>query len=569
MLQELTIKNFAIIEDLRISFDNGLTILSGETGAGKSIIINAFNLLLGSRPSAKLIRAGAESAEIEAVFSLPDGAAARKLTSHGYQTDGQLLIKRLVSGDNRHKVYLNGSLATLQVLTDVTAGLASISGQHAHQHLLREENHLLILDQFAGLLPLREQVRQAYQELIPLLRERERLRQVRQQRERQVELLNFQKEEIRKANLTAGEDGHLENEKNRLKHAERLYALVYGSLEGLYDAQGAVIEQLALVRKSLEEAERIDPALAEPREAAADITVRVDETAGRLRAYLDTVQRDDQRLEAVEDRLDLLSRLKKKYGQTLTAVLDHLSEIEAELAGLENIADTLAGLDEKIAAAHDTLADTARRLSEARKKAARKFSAQVARELAGLKMTGTGFEIAFSGIPVTAGMDEVLSVDGCGIDESGLDRAIFQISPNVGEPLKPLTDIASGGELSRVILALKAILADKEAVGTIVFDEVDAGIGGETADVVGKKLLALSEYHQVLCITHLPQIARFGDRHYKIEKEVSRGRTKTSIKALSPKERVQEIARMSGGEKITPATLAHAEEMLAQAGRSS
>jgi DNA repair protein RecN (Recombination protein N) len=540
-----------------------MTILSGETGAGKSIIINAFNLLLGGRANARLIRAGAESAEIEAIFDIAkDGPAAEALKAQGYETGDELLIKRKVSEDNRHKIYINGSLASMPVLTSITAGLAGISGQHAHQHLLKEETHLSILDQFAGLLPLRETVRQAYLELVPLIRDREKLIRLSRHQGQQAELLAFQKDEITKARVTAGEDEELEKEKIRLKHAERLYGLVFGALEGLYDGQGSVIELLAQIRKNLTDAGQIDPDLAGRLEAVTDITARAEEAASQLRSYLDGVQTDDRRLEAVEERLDLLVRLKKKYGGTLADVLSRLEQIDRELTGLENLSGTIAGLEAQIAAGHERLAGAARKLSAARKKAAREFSARVEQELAGLKMDKTRFDVAFSLLPAGEAADPHLTVDGAGVDETGLDRAAFLIAPNPGEPLKPLAEIASGGELSRVVLALKAILAGRESVGTIVFDEVDAGIGGETAEVVGRKLLDLSVYHQVLCITHLPQIAKFGTCHYKIEKEISQGRTITRISALSKKERVREIARMTGGEKITDKTLAHAKEML-------
>ncbi len=566
MLQELAIKNFAIIDDLRIRFDKGLTILSGETGAGKSIIINAFNLLLGSRASSKLIRAGAKSAEVEAIFTIaPKSPAAQALCELGYETDGELLIKRKISADNRHKVYINGSLATMQVLTAVTTGLASISGQHAHQHLLKEDTHLYILDQFAGLIPLRETVRQTFHELLPLLREREKLIQTRQQRAREIELLSFQRDEIDKARITIGEDTELEQEKIRLKHAERLYALVFSTIEALYDAQGSVFEQMALIQKNLDNAVQIDITLTPQQETATDVTARVEELTSHLRSYLDSVQIDDHRLEEVEERLDLLVRLKKKYGRTLADVLDRLEQINTELAGLENISDTVAGLDKRISDVHEQLADSARQLSALRQKAARDLSKKVEKELTGLKMDRTQFDVAFSNNPVSESSNPHLATDGKGIEETGLDKIAFQIAPNVGEPLKALADIASGGELSRVVLALKAILAGTESVGTIVFDEVDAGIGGETAEVVGRKLLALSAYHQVICITHLAQIAKFGNQHCKIEKSVEQGRTLTRIHALSQKDRVQEIARMTGGEQITDKTLAHAKEMLEQA----
>ncbi|MFP4039487.1 MAG: DNA repair protein RecN [Desulfosudaceae bacterium] len=566
MLHELAIKNFAIIDDLRINLAEGLTILSGETGAGKSIIINAVNLLLGKRATARMIRTGEKTAEIEASFLIKkDGPAAASLQEHGYETGGELLIKRVISANNRHRVYINGSLATMQVLTEITPRLASISGQHAHQHLLKEEAHLATLDQFAGLVPRRENLRETYHRLLPLLREKQQLagRQARQSEK--IELLEFQKAEIDQAAVTPGEDEALQNEARRLKNARQLVALIYDSLEGLYDAQGSVIEQLARIENNLKEAGAIDTSLVPQQETVTDISARVEDAAGQLRSCLDLVQVDDQRLEQVEERLDLLIKIKKKYGPSLEEVTAFFDRIDTELAEMEQLSGRVEALDGEIARCHQELAAAARDLSDKRKKAAQSFEKKVIRELAGLNMPDTRFEILFSTTPAADNISPWLTVDGIIIEETGLDKAAFQIAPNVGETMKPLANIASGGELSRVVLALKAMLAGQEAVDTVIFDEVDAGIGGETAEVVGKKLRQLSRYHQTLCITHLPQIAKFADHHYKIEKSVSGGRTRTDIKPISGQEQIRELARMTGGEKITDKTLAHAEEMLSRA----
>ncbi|MFP4446340.1 MAG: DNA repair protein RecN, partial [Desulfosudaceae bacterium] len=521
---------------------------------------------LGKRATAKMIRTGEKTAEIEAAFAInQDGSAADRLREHGYEIDGDLVIKRVISANNRHRVYINGSLATMQVLSEITPRLASISGQHAHQHLLKEEVHLATLDQFAGLLPLRETVRQLYGRLLPLLREKEKLTRRQARQSEKIELLEFQKAEITRAEVTPGEDEELENEVRRLKNARQLAALIYAGLEGLYDAQGSVIEQLAGIENKLREAAAIDKSLAASQEAMADISARVEDAAGQLRSYLDIVQVDDHRLEEAEERLDLLIKLKKKYGPTLTDVTAFLAGIDDELAEMEQLSDQMAAMDKEIAGCHAELAAAVRDLSQKRKKAARFLADKVVAELAGLNMPDTRFEVLFSSTPAGKNDPSWLTVDGQLIEETGLDRAAFQIAPNVGETMKPLAGIASGGELSRVVLALKALLAGKEAVATVIFDEVDAGIGGETAEVVGRKLRQLSRYHQTLCITHLPQIAKFADHHYKIEKSVSGGRTRTDIAPLSEPDRIRELARMTGGEKITEKTLAHAEEMLAQA----
>jgi len=564
MLQELSIKNFAIIDDLRICFSDGLTILSGETGAGKSIIINAVNLLLGSRASAHLIRTGEETAELEALFHIPPGSSAeRAMLDQGFDIDEGLLVRRLISRNERHRIYVNGRLSTMQALKAVTRYMASISGQHAHQGLLKEDLQLLILDQFGGLLPLRERVYTVFHRIVPMLRELKSLQRMKKHQADQVELLVFQQQEIQAARISTGEDVDLENEALRLKHAEKLYQTVYGCMDTLYNSGGAVFEQLSGVKKELESVVQYDAFLAGPAEGISETAYKVEDIVHELRAYLPAIQIDEQRLAEVEERRDLLNKLKRKYGDTLEAVMERAEAITHELDTIENLSGKIKDTESALEKAHLEMVRLSRELSRKRAKTAKAVSRQVEKELALLKMPNTRFQVSLAKIPAEKDQPGFLQLDGCALTEAGLERAAFMIAPNIGESLKPLTDIASGGELSRVVLALKAILAGNDAVETVVFDEVDAGIGGGAAEVVGRKLSALAAVHQVVCITHLPQIAKFGNAHFQISKQVQGGRTKTVILHLDEESRVQELARMLGGEKITPKTLAHAREMLA------
>ncbi|MBW2677401.1 MAG: DNA repair protein RecN [Deltaproteobacteria bacterium] len=563
MLRELFIKNFAIIDDLRIRFSEGLTILSGETGAGKSIIINAVNLLLGSRASANLIRTGAETAELEAFFHiLPASSAAVAMLGQGLDIEEGLLIRRIISRNDRHRIYINGRLATMQALKAITRHMASISGQHAHQGLLKEDRQLLILDQFGGLMPHRHKVYDAYHRLIPLLNELKTLTRMKKKQADQIDLLDFQLKEIQAARIHPGEDAELEQEASRLKHAEKLYQSVYECLGTLYSANGAVVEQLAGVKKELENVSRLDPLLSAPADSVAEITFRIEDIVQELRTYLPRIQTDEKRLSEIEDRQDLLNTLKRKYGNTLEMVLHEADVIQQELAAVENLSEKIKATETALKKAHAQTAQLCRQLSKERDKAAKAIAQKVEKELATLKMPNTKFRIRLTVTEAGKDLDEHLQAGRHVISETGLERAAYMMAPNVGEALKPLSDIASGGELSRVVLALKAILAHNDAVETVVFDEVDAGIGGGAAEVVGKKLADLSGVHQVICITHLPQIAKFGNAHFLISKKVRDGRTKTVIDRLDAQDRVQEVARMLGGEKITPKTLDHAREML-------
>lgn len=562
MLRELSIKNFAIIDDLHIRFGSGFTILSGETGAGKSIIINAVNLILGSRATAGFIRTGSETAEIEAFFEIDERSpAARIMAGNDLDPAEGLMIRRIIARNKRHRIYINQHPATIRLLTAISENLASISGQHAHQGLLDEGQHLLILDQFGGLMPFRETVGERFREIQPLIRRLDALKAKKARQAEQIELLTFQRQEILAADIQPDEDVRLERELLLLKNGEALYQAVNSGIEELYSAQNAIVERLVEVKKQFEKVCRIDPELTPRAEGVADVTFRIEDIVEDLRSYLGTIQMDDQRLEAVDDRLNRLRMLQRKYGGSLASVADHLSGIDAELAAIENLGDEIDAAEEALVLSRQALSDQALSLSRKRAEAGRRLAVKVEEELAWLKMSSTRFQVAVSRIPATEVTHPDLVWEDAAISDTGIDRAVFMIAPNVGEALKPLSAIASGGELSRVVLALKAILAATESVETLIFDEVDAGIGGGVAEIVGQKLAALAGHHQVLCITHLPQIAKFGDRHFAIAKSIHEGRTRTTIQPLDDPERVRELARMLGGVEMTQATLDHAREM--------
>ncbi len=563
MLQELSIRNFAIIDDLSVSFLPGLTVLSGETGAGKSIIINAVNLLLGNRANPKLIRTGADSAELEARFLITEnGHVARLMNEYAIDPSEGLLIRRIISRSDSNRIYINGRQATIQMLGRLTENLASIAGQHAHQKLLKEDEHLSVLDQYAGLVSLRNGLTESYRKVMPLIESLRHLKEKKSQAIGHIELLEFQKREISDANPIPDEDTALEKERIRLKNSAMLVHTVHDSLDMLHTAPGAASEQLATVRKSIENAARLDPDLAETGKQLGEILFELEDIIQILQNYLNRDRLEEGRMEQVEARLDTLNKLKRKYGGSLAAVIEHLSAIDGELQSMDDLDAQIEDAQKLLSDDHNQLTQTARTLSQKRAAAAKTLSKKIEEELASLNMPLAQFDILLETQPAKPDSSPFLSIDGNCLHETGIDQARFMISPNTGEALKPLSAIASGGELSRVVLALKAILAGSDSVESIVFDEVDAGIGGGVAEMVGKKLSSLARSHQIICITHLPQIAKFGTHHFKISKQVVNERTQTSIEPVKSEARIQELARMLGGETITEAALNHARELL-------
>ena len=563
MLRELSIRNFAIIDDLSIRFENGFTVLTGETGAGKSIIINAVNLILGSRASPELIRTSEDTAELEALFDVPpDGPAATVAATQGLDLSDGLMIRRVIQKNGRHRIYINGRMASLQMLSAINEHLASISGQHAHQGLLKSEQHLLVLDQFGGLNDLRGRVSACYHQMVALISEWADLKGQDEAQEKHRELLEFEYNEIRQAGVAPAEDEELEHERQRLRHAQRLYESVNRCVDRLYGEEGAVVERVTEVGKELQTCSSIDSSLRSATERVHEASYQLEDIAHDLRSYLNRVIFDDDRLEAVELRLDLLQRLKRKYGGSLESILAHGVEAEKELKRISLLPERIADVEKRLDQRYEELCHLCRELSQKRKKAAKQLSKKVQQELTTLEMSGSRFEVSFKANPVGEDANPHLLMDKAGIEATGIEHVDFLIAPNVGEEVRPLAQIASGGELSRIVLALKGILGTKESVETLIFDEVDAGIGGGVAEVVGQRLKTLAHFHQVICITHLPQIAQFAAHHLKIAKRVYKGRTRTNMTPLHGEERVKEMARMLGGVKVTKKTVEHAREMM-------
>lgn len=564
MLRELNIKNFAIIDSLRVEFGEGLNVFTGETGAGKSIIVDALNLALGERASADLIRTGCDEAVVEAAFGLDSRASGDVLgllKEQGIEAEpgGDIIVRRVIASSGKNKVYINGSLATLSTLASIGAMLADIHGQHEHQSLLSPERQLEMLDAFGGLGHLREKAGQVAAGLRERRQELAVLEAGERERAQREDILRFQKNEIEAARLAPGEDAALVAEQTVLANAERLSMLASAAADALYTAEGSVLSDLKKAIGSLKEISSIDPRLAPVLELLESAYAQVNEAAREVSAYAERVEFDPARLEEVRDRLDLIQRLKKKYGGSIEEVIAFGEKAGEELIKIERGSDDAERLRVEIEALRTELTAIVHDLTKKRTSAARELEQKVEVELAHLGMKKTKFSVR---ITQEAGDD---TTDGLRAGPNGSDRVEFLISPNPGEEPRSLAKTASGGELSRIMLALKTILVAGDSIPTLVFDEVDAGIGGAVAEEVGRKLRSISGKRQVFCITHLPQIASMADRHYGVSKTVKKERTSTEITLLDKKERVDEIARMLAGKTITEATLRHAAEMIERA----
>lgn len=565
MLSALTIKNFAIIEDLRIEFEDGLSVLTGETGAGKSIIIEAVNLLLGSRASADLVRNGEEHAELEAFFDVDQNStAARVLSDQGMDWEEGLIIRRVVSASGKSRVYINSRQSTLDLLRQVTMNLAGISSQHAHQGLLKTENHLDILDEFADTLPLRKEVGALYNRILPLKKRIRELAARRETAEKEKELLQFQVDEIAGAAIQPLEDEELARKKEQLQNASQIFEAVNHAVHEIYDRDGAMLERMSDLADRFRRYGKSDEDLEGLAGRVEAIAYDLQDLISELRQYSQTIDLDPASLDQVEERMDLIARLKRKYGGSLEALFAQYEKMRQELDAVSCMDQDMTRFEAELKDLEAEIRRKAQALSMRRQKEGLVLADLAKKELGALEMGRAEFLVTFSAV---GGEDkDILAETGEKITATGLDRVEFMLSPNPGEPPKPLARIASGGELSRIVLALKAVLSKGHAFETLVFDEVDAGIGGATAEKVGLKLKELSGAYQVICITHLAQIARHGKKQYRIFKEVKNDRTATAIVPLKTAEaRVEEIARMIGGQEITEATRTHARELLSTA----
>jgi DNA repair protein RecN (Recombination protein N) len=562
MLKELIVRNFAIIDFLDATFKPGLIIFTGETGAGKSIIIEALSLALGSRISPEDLRSGEGEGHVEALFDMGLEALRKKLEEHGIEAEEEeLIIKRVFSSSGKSKAYINNNLVTLSVLSEIGKMLVDIHGQHQHQTLLHPENHIDIIDSYGKLLDRREGFRRKYFEYNELKNELSRLARNQRERIQKEDLIRFQIKEIDDAGLQPDEDRQLKEEKNILANAEQLFESTKECYENLYAAEGSVIEKLGRVVSILQKMSGIDPSLKENLKEGEGSLVQLEELARSLTGYEKSLEFDPGRLQAIDDRLDLLNTLKRKYGPTPEDISRFRDEIERELDGIVHYDERMKEIGNRLKEIEDDLKQEALFLSKERKEAAKKIETEVKKELKELAMGAVRFEVGFSHMPDEEGFIEAEGKK-VALKDKGIDIVEFLFSPNVGEELRPLSRIASGGELSRTMLALKGILSRSDNIPVMIFDEVDAGIGGKTAEIVGLKLRRISKGHQVFCITHLPQIACQGDHHFKVEKVVKDKRTVATIRELGAKEKVEEIARMSGGKEITETTRKYARELL-------
>ena len=558
MLLALSIRDFAIIETLDLDLGPGLTVITGETGAGKSVLIDALNLVLGGRARTEVVRTGADEARVEALFDLRDTPGAReRLAQAGLDAGDELVVRRIVSKSGRHKVYLNGNLATVNTLAQITGGLVDISGQHEHYSLLRPEAHLELLDRVAGLSALRDQVEAAHQGVAVLDARIADLRARQRNRADREDFLRFQLEELDRARLEdPGEEEQLDREARRLGNVEKLRQFAASAEEELYGAKGAAAERLARAVRHVERLIEMDTELA-PLLDDLNSALAIAEDAGRtLGSYGRDLNAEPDRLEQVQDRLGLFARLRRKYGASLAEVIERQDEMLAELDELAGGEDALSELVKDRLRAADALGGAADKLTAARRAGGDALLTQVTAGLADLGMGGARLAVDLSAI--TSGVE----VGDRFVGPRGADRVEFLLSANPGEQPQPLNRIASGGELSRFMLAVKGVIAARDPVATYVFDEVDAGVGGPTADAIGQKLRAVSASRQALCITHLPQIAAMGDTHWYVSKAVQDDRTHARVSTLDRAGRVAELARMLGGAKVTKTTRAAAEEML-------
>ena len=555
MLTELSIRNFAIIDEMRVSFTDGLNVITGETGAGKSIIVGAVSLLLGERASADMIRSFEESATVEALFDIGEkDDLKKKIRQMGFHVGKELILKRIISRTGKNRVYIDGQLATLGMLSDISESLINICGQHEHQVILNADNHIDILDEFGDLLPIRLEYSDMYGKYISLKEKIKESLSVKKTRGEREDLLRFQSKEIGDAGVRAGEDAALLEEKKILNNMQRLMDHAASAHDVLYGRAGSVLGELRAAIASIREIKKIDVGLRLSDGDLDNIYYQLEETALVLRDYMKNLSYDPARLEVIDDRLELLGRLKRKYGRTLEEVLQKRLQIEEELKAIASVEDEIEKMSKDLEALSPRLLEKASDLSKRRRDTASVLKKAIEGEIHSLRMENAAFEVSFKTPDDHQG--------SASFNDKGIDEVEFFLSTNVGESLKPLNRIASGGELSRIMLALKNVLAKTGSVGTIIFDEVDSGIGGATAEDVGKKLKGVARHHQILCITHLPQIACFGDRHYRVVKTVSGERTIASVDVLSDKERLDEIARMLGGTELTKKTKEHAREML-------
>jgi DNA repair protein RecN (Recombination protein N) len=561
MLRELRIKNFAVIDEVALALGAGLNVLTGETGAGKSIILDALGLLSGARVTSDVIRHGQEEASVEALFETVPATVKEKLAGAGVEVADDLVVRRVVSRGGKNRVYLGGSLCPLNLLSEIGPAIVHIYGQHEHHTLLKPETHIELLDLFGGLSGAVELMGEKFSAFAGAWAAVKHARQALEERRKERGLLESQVEEIAKARLRENEEAELQAKKNILVHAEKLYQGCRQGEELLYEGDNALIAPLGRYGNKLKELAQVDGALTNAAELLQGALAQLEEASMELRRYAGKMHFEPGALDQLEDRLAELHRLKRKYNGGVEDILRVQAQAQAELKALDRGEGELPDLERAFETARQNVWQAAGDLSMERQRVAKRFKRDVEQELSGLGMPQTAFEVKF--LEREEKSDEPpIYVGGKKLSALGIDEIEFYFSPNPGEPPKPIARIASGGELSRLMLAIKSLALAPGAIPTLLFDEVDAGIGGGVAEIVGKKLKKVAASHQVLCVTHLPQIAALADSHQLVYKEIVKDHSTTHVKKLNDQERVEEVARMLGGIKITDKTRKHAEEMV-------
>jgi DNA repair protein RecN (Recombination protein N) len=560
----LRVRSFAIIETLEVELDAGLNIVTGETGAGKSILVDALQLVLGARGRPEVVRTDAEAAEVEALFDLTDQPLVLSgLRDQGVETDGELLIRRVVSATGRTRAYVNGRLVTLAQLKEMTKGLADISSQHEYHSLADARHHLAYLDAFASHSSLLEDAARAHAALVDKAARLEEVVTEERGKVDREDLLRFQVNEIDALRDMLEDEEELLIERQRLRHAEKLGTAAGEAEARLYADDDSICGALSRIASSVEHASGFDPSLGPVATQIREALVQLEDAASELGSYARDLSFEPDRLAVLEDQLDRLSRIKRKYGDTGAEILAYRDEAARELDSLERYEERLDRSQREYDEALEEAARVALALRSKRRSAATKLSNAISRELSSLGMGEAKVTVELAALE---GGPRELQIQGARLSPTGIDHAELLIAPNRGEEAKPLRKIASGGELSRAMLAIKRVLAGLGPASLYVFDEVDAGVGGAVAAVIGRKIHEVAQHSQVLCITHLPQISAYADAHYRVHKEVVGKRTKSDIRLLSDPERLEEIARMLGGVKVTDQARAAAQELIRSAG---
>lgn len=564
MLTSLTIKNIAIIDELTIDFDHGLNVMTGETGAGKTMIAQSLGLVLGARAQSDIVRTGEDAAEVTASFHVNDkspsaGLIKKRAEECGIDlTDGEIIVRRSVSTQGRSKITINGVAVTLQMLKELAPHLVDVSSQHEHQLLINPDNHVDVVDGFGVPGKVRQSYAECFSSYSQQKNEVDELRAEKADAKEKLDFYKFQLDELNAADPKPGELDALESERMRMKHAVALEAATRDVTSSLYEMPGCATEVLGHVANQLGSMAKLDESVEKLVEAINRAQVEVAEVARDVQQYRESLSVDPGAYEQIEDRVHLLKGLMRKHGGSLDDVIAKRDELAGSIDRFENYDEVLAEKETALTHAECELRNSGKALSRERKKAANTLDARVREELASLAMGKVNFFSQFEQRPFDKW------------DVAGGEHCEFFIAANVGEEMRPLAKTASGGELSRIMLAVKRVVADKASLAsTYVFDEVDSGIGGATAEVVGRKLMEVAASHQVICITHLPQVACHGGAHFRITKAVTKGRTVTSVNRLDSASRVEEIARMLGGVKVTDTTKKHAEELLGAVVRPS